>query len=418
MIISSILDTDFYKFTMQQAVWKLFPEVQARYELIFRSPVKFSRRFFWQLDEELRQMSKFLKASKLKAKQLQTAGSNFWEQIKDDMLIQLPDSMFSDDYLEMFENYEFDLSEVQYILEEDQLRITIKGPWWRTILWEVPLMAMISELYYLDTLGNHKMYELEQLAQEATVNKAHGFEKLNVDLYDFGTRRRFSKRHQQRVLEILSSRAPNAMRGTSNVAMYYSAGVRPAGTNAHEWYMFHAAKYGYKLANLFALVNWAQVYDGRTSMKTALTDTYTSRVFFENNPLVPEVYSKLRHDSGDFESFLDRVLRISRDYSSPTRKLEVLFSDSLDLLKVSEIERYLGLLKNNGIKASYGIGTWLTNDIPDVDPLNMVIKLTGVKLSAEQREWTPTVKLSDTEGKALGPEEEIKRCKQELEISC
>ena len=50
---------------------------------------------------------------------------------------------------------------------------------------------------------------------------------------------------------------------------------------------------------------------------------------------------------------------------------------------------------------SYGIGTHLTCDIKDVKPMNIVIKLTRMRIT-ELREWHDCVKLSCDKGKTLG----------------
>jgi nicotinate phosphoribosyltransferase len=43
--IHSILDNDFYKFTMQQAVIQLFPKAKVRYQFINRGEHKFPEGF-------------------------------------------------------------------------------------------------------------------------------------------------------------------------------------------------------------------------------------------------------------------------------------------------------------------------------------------------------------------------------------
>ena len=412
MIINSIRDTDLYKLTMQQAVMSLFPDVQARYELIFRTPVKFSQRAYWKLNEEMNNMILHLKGSGDDAKILNECTSQLHWQ--DNSRTQL----FSDYYLHKFSEYEFKGEEIHLDWSDGHLKITIEGPWQSAILWETPLMALISEVFYLETLGNLKMYDLEEFHRDKVIEKARKFEDLRAPIFEYGTRRRFSKRYQRQVLRALSECAANSMRGTSNVQLYDWGGVRPYGTLAHEWFMFHAAKYGYRHANVMALTNWRLVYDKFPDMWTGLTDTFTTEAFLKNNPVVPYMYSSLRQDSGDPLEFIKKIIPIAQEYYHLThRKLQVIFSDSLNFDKVKRIYNYLRDEKHDLVIADYyGIGTNLTNDLPGVTPLNMVIKLTGVKMEKTDREWISTVKIGDGEGKELGPHEEIARCRRDLEI--
>jgi nicotinate phosphoribosyltransferase len=184
-------------------------------------------------------------------------------------------------------------------------------------------------------------------------------------------------------------------------------GLTPLGTHPHEWFMYHGAHFGYRMANSIALDNWVDVYQG--SLGIALTDTYTSDNFFKSfSTKHSKLFDGVRWDSGDPLEFTDKVLNHYQRYRIDSRSKTVVYSDALDLEKVKEIKQYV----NGRLHDVYGIGTYLSNDV-GVQPLNMVIKLFAAKPAG----WTtfvPTVKLSDVEGKHTGEPREIEFCLQTI----
>jgi len=243
---------------MQNAVVKLFPGSVVKYEFINRGKHQFPEGFDSTLREAVNKMAE-LKLTKEEKKYMARTCP----------YIDLP-------YLDFLEGYHYDPSEVKIYQEGSELSVTVEGLWYRTILWEVPLLALISELHYE---MNHMERDSNEIVMNRTLEKAKTLEKLGVNFAEFGTRRRHSHRVQNLVVEALTQNKNSTFIGSSNVHFAMKYGVKPIGTHAHEWFMFHAAEYGFKMANDLALEHWVDVYRG--DLGVALSDTYTTDVFFQ-----------------------------------------------------------------------------------------------------------------------------------------
>lgn len=395
-IIKSILDNDLYKFTMQNAVCKLFPRAIVKYQFFNRADTIFPKGFDKKLRQEIEKMSKLHLTDSEK------------------LFLKLKCGRFIDDvYLDFLSGYVFDPSEVGVILtDEGKLIVNIEGPWYRTILWEVPLMALISELYFKETAltPNDRQTRLKNNNQ-----KAQFFHQHNMKVTDFGTRRRYSFDNQLEVCKDMKSMfgSDKFFAGTSNVHIAHLLELTPIGTHAHEWFMFMAARYGYKMANQKALEHWVDVYQG--DLGTALTDTYTTDVFVKS---FDRKYSKLfdgpRHDSGDPLEWTDKFVNHYKKMGVLPSTKTCVFSNNLNTEEAWRIQEHCNT-KGEGIKAAFGIGTNFSNDV-GVKPLNIVIKLTSAQAITGSDEWIDTVKLSDDKGKNTGKTKEVQLCKDTLGI--
>ncbi|MCS3531027.1 nicotinate phosphoribosyltransferase [Chryseobacterium sp. JUb7] len=385
--LNSILDNDFYKITMQNAVVKLFPSSIVKYEFINRGKHQFPEGFDIALREAVNKMAE-LKLTKDEKKFMARTCP----------YIDLP-------YLDFLEGYHFDPSEVKIHQEGSDLSVVVEGLWYRTILWEVPLLALISELHYE---MNHMERDSNEVVMSKTIEKADALAKLGVNFAEFGTRRRHSYKVQNLVMEALNQKKESTFIGSSNVHFAMKYGVKPIGTHAHEWFMFHAAEYGFKMANELALEHWVDVYRG--DLGVALSDTYTTDVFFQQfDKKFAKLFDGVRHDSGDPLEFADKTIaHYQKNGINPLFKY-IIFSDALNLEKVEEITNYC----RGKIGISFGIGTNLTNDV-GLKPMNIVMKLIGVQ--APNGEWIPTVKLSDEHGKYTGDPKMIELAKEFLRI--
>lgn len=383
----SILDNDFYKITMQNAVVKLFPQEQVRYRFINRGRHEFPEGFGDALQKCVDAMAN-LALTKEEKQFLQTTCP----------YLDLP-------YIDFLEGYRYDPAEVQIHQNGNDLEVTVEGLWYRTILWEVPLLSLISELHY----------ELKHLERDTnakvvanTLGKAQKLADLEVNFAEFGTRRRHSYKVQDLVVNALVQSPNNFFIGTSNVHFAMKYGVKPIGTHAHEWFMFHGAEYGFKAANALALEHWVDVYRG--DLGVALTDTYTTGVFFQQfDKKFAKLFDGVRHDSGDPLAFADRTIAHYKENGINPLYKYIIFSDGLNLEKVEEITQYC----RGKIGISFGIGTNLTNDV-GLKPMNIVMKLVAVK--SISNEWIPTVKLSDEHGKYTGDPKIIELAKELLRI--
>ncbi|WP_185851275.1 nicotinate phosphoribosyltransferase [Blattabacterium cuenoti] len=385
-IISSLLDNDFYKFTMQNAIIKLFPYAKARYEFINRGKHSFPKNFSEKLKECLKQMS-YLRLS--------NEEKNFLEK-------SCP--YFDYEYLNFLKNYQYNPKEVCITQYGENIKIYIEGLWNRIILWEVPLMAVISELYYkltgAEPISDKKIILL-------TKEKLNRYKKLNVKIGEYGTRRRFSYKIQKLVVKVLKKGGGSLFMGTSNVHLSNFFSTKPLGTHGHEWIMFHAAKYGFSIADRIAMENWLNVY--RNNIGVALSDTYTSSIFFQNfNQKLSNIFNGIRHDSGDPILFIKKTIDHYKKFKINPLKKEIIFSDNLNPNKVA----YISSFCKKKINPIFGIGTNFTNDV-GVPSMNIVIKM--VK-ATPKKDWVSVVKLSNVNEKSTGDKNMIFLAKKILHL--
>ena len=387
-IIQSVLDTDLYKFTTSYAYSKLYPRAYGQFRFIDRGKTTYPQGFAEELKKEIQEMSK-LALTKDEASFLSRE------------LPYLPPT-----YIDFVRGFRFDPEEVKVEQDaEGHLSIIAEGLLYRVTLWETPILALVSELYY-KILGAQPDMEY---TERTIISKARKLAEHGITFSMFGMRRRFSAAIEDRVTELLKEHAAGYLFGTSNVYYAYKHGLRVSGTHPHEWIQFHGAMFGYKMANYMAMEDWINVYDG--DLGTVLTDTYTTDVFMRNfSKKHAMLFTSLRHDSGDPLQFTEKVIARYRELRvDPTIKY-IIFSDGLDPERAIEIANYC----KGRIGASFGIGTNLSNDVGNgVRPMNIVMKLWKCKMTEKER-WHPCVKLSDVDGKHTGEPEEIELAQRTL----
>lgn len=387
-IIQSVLDTDLYKFTTSYAYSKLYPRAYGQFRFIDRGKTTYPQGFAEELKKEIQEMSK-LALTKDEASFLYRE------------LPYLPPT-----YIDFVRGFRFDPEEVKVEQDaEGHLSIIAEGLLYRVTLWETPILALVSELYY-KMLGAQPDMEY---TERTIISKACKLAEHGITFSMFGMRRRFSAAIEDRVTELLKEHAAGYLFGTSNVYYAYKHGLRVSGTHPHEWIQFHGAMFGYKMANYMAMEDWINVYDG--DLGTVLTDTYTTDVFMRNfSKKHAMLFTSLRHDSGDPLQFTEKVIARYRELRvDPTIKY-IIFSDGLDPERAIEIANYC----KGRIGASFGIGTNFSNDVGNgVRPMNIVMKLWKCKMTEKER-WNPCVKLSDVDGKHTGEPEEIELAQRTL----
>ncbi|XOD69305.1 MAG: nicotinate phosphoribosyltransferase [Flavobacteriales bacterium AspAUS03] len=385
--LTSLLDNDFYKFTMQNAVVKLFPYACARYEFINRGGHAFPKGFSEMLRTILDTMVQL---------KLTTEEQHYLEE-------HCP--YLDPTYLDFLRGYRYDPAEVKIVQKGEDLKVFIEGLWYRTILWEVPLMAVISELYYRLT-DAQRLSDAEVVA--ITQEKIYRYKAMKVPIAEFGTRRRYSYEVHQLVLKTLKEEGKDCFIGSSNIHLAHYFDVKPIGTHAHEWFMFHGAKYGFKMANRLALEHWTEVYRG--DLGIALSDTYTTLVFFESfDKKFAKLFDGIRHDSGDPIAFAQVAIQHYQCFKIDPLSKTIIFSDSLNPDKVARIAAFC----RGKIGMSFGIGTNFTNDV-GLPVMNIVVKM--VEALPEREQWTPVVKLSDVPEKCSGDPAMVKLAEKFLHI--
>ncbi len=389
-IIRSLLDTDLYKFTTSYAYSKLYPRAMGQFRFIDRSKTVYNKAFVERLREEVKAMAELSlsKEEKLFLKE---------------ELPYLPPT-----YIDFLCGFHFDPEEIKIELDSDgQLSIIAEGLLYRVTLWETPILALVSELYYQVQGATPNM----AYAEASIIKKAERLKEQDIMFSMFGMRRRFSFEVEDRMTALLKKHSGTNFYGTSNVHIAHKQGLRVSGTHPHEWVQFHGALFGYKMANYMAMEDWINVYDG--DLGTVLTDTYTTDVFMRNfSKKHAMLFTSLRHDSGDPFKFTDKVISRYHELKVDPKIKYIVFSDGLNTERAIEIANYC----KGRIGASFGIGTNFSNDVGnDIKPMNIVMKLWKCKMTEKDR-WHPCVKLSDVAGKHTGEAEEIHLAQQTLDL--
>ncbi|WP_038913758.1 nicotinate phosphoribosyltransferase [Dickeya zeae] len=371
-ILTSLLDTDAYKLHMQQAVFHHYYDVHVAAEFRCRG------------DELLGHYADEIRAQVEAMSHLSLHDDEYA------YLSSLP--FFNTDYLAWLKTFRFNPSQIQVRNHQGKLDIRITGPWREVILWEVPLLAVISEVVHrARTPGGHIDAALDQLHRTLASFRQHSadVDLSRFKLMDFGTRRRFSREVQHQIVRTLKAEFPYLI-GTSNYDLARRLQLAPVGTQAHEWFQAHQ-QISQTLANSqrAALDAWLLEYPDQLGI--ALTDCITMDAFLRDfDRSFARRYQGLRHDSGDPIEWGEKAIAHYHALDINPMEKTLVFSDNLNLEKALHLYRHFG----QRINVVFGIGTRLTCDIPGVKPLNIVIKL--VECNGK-----PVAKLSDSPGKTI-----------------
>ncbi|MGX4946774.1 nicotinate phosphoribosyltransferase [Enterobacter kobei] len=370
-VLHTLLDTDAYKLHMQQAVFHHYYDVHVAAEFRCRG------------DDLLGIYADSIR-EQVDAMQHLTLQDDEYQ-----WLSGLP--FFKTDYLNWLRDFRYKPEQITVTNENGKLDIRLEGPWREVIMWEVPLLAVISELahrYRSPEMGVAQAVASLENKLAAFTTLTEGLDMSRFRLMDFGTRRRFSREVQQAIVKRLQQEPWFV--GTSNYDLARRLNLTPMGTQAHEWFQAHQ-QISPDLANSqrAALAAWLEEYPNQLGI--ALTDCITMDAFLRDfGPEFAERYQGLRHDSGDPVEWGEKAIAHYQKLGIDPMSKVLVFSDNLDLAKAVELYRHF----NTRVNLSFGIGTRLTCDIPQVKPLNIVIKL--VECNGK-----PVAKLSDSPGKTI-----------------
>ncbi|KAG6374283.1 nicotinate phosphoribosyltransferase [Boletus reticuloceps] len=337
----SLLDTDLYKFTMQNAIGHHFPETRALYRFTHRDPdVLFPRRCIDLLHKSIQRFGDL---------RLTTEEKNWLENTC---------PYFPKEYLEYLSGFRFNPAQISIRFnpvsedgEEGKVEIEASGLWRETILWEIPVMACLSELYFRVGATDWSHEGQKEIASA----KAQAWLQAGCIFSEFGTRRRRSFYTQDIVVATLKQEAdkssgPGVFFGTCNPYFAKKYGIRVVGTIAHEWFMGVAALKGYEGANTNALTLWEETYPN--SSLVAPTDTFSTRVFLQassanstkkelaKDPARAEKWSGLRHDSGNPFEFAPAAKAMYESIGIDIRTKNIIYSDSLNSDKVLQLKKH------------------------------------------------------------------------------
>jgi nicotinate phosphoribosyltransferase len=375
------LDQDLYKFTMMYFIMVNFPESIVRYEFVDRRNNQYPHGLGAILRKRINSFSN-MKLSK-----------------EDRNAFQSKCTFLPNVFYDFLEGFQLDPSDVSIFQKADgQLKISVEGYWYRTVLWEIIIMSEISEINYLMT--GEKSPENPDVISEFNQKKAVKLRFSGANFADFGTRRRYSFDNQKNVIKDLMNGGNKAFIGTSNVFFAIRNDIKMIGTYAHETVSGVGAIYGYLHANKHMMKMWSDLFKGRLGI--ALTDTFGLDAFLKDfNTEYARLFDGVRHDSGNPFVFADKIIEHYKKLGIDPLTKTIVFSDGLNTNMAVELTTYC----RGKIKLSFGIGTHFTNDLMNVTPLNMVIKLFMI-------DGENVIKLSDVQGKHTGNKKTIELVKE------
>ena len=370
-IVVSLLDTDLYKFNMDQVIFHKHTDLCGQYFFKCRNKgVVFTPEMVQEINEQIDHLCTLT----FKKEEL-----DYLRSIR----------FIKDDYVEFLRLWRPIRDYVSVELKDDgELSVVVDGPLFSAMQFEIFLLEIINEVYF------RMKYDYDVLRKSAEERLNKKIELMNDGTYtfrfaEFGCRRRLSREWEDEVVRRLVTETTNCI-GTSNVYLAMKYNVIPVGTYAHEFVQMYQGIDRIPLAytNYYAMKDWYAEYEGDNG--TALTDTITTDLFLlDFNRSMVNNYTGVRHDSGDPFDWGEKMITHYKHYGvDPATKL-LLFSDNLDFDKAQRLYDYF----RDKTKVSFGIGTFVSNDTCE-DALNIVIKLQYVN-------GRPVAKLSDTPGKAM-----------------
>ena len=381
-IITHFTDNDLYTFSCQYYVLMKYPRAEVKYSFIDRNNTCYPQNFAALLQEQVDLMP----SVKITEEEIAFMTSHCpWLPLW---------------YFNFLRGYTFNPKEVS--IEQDaegRLSIAVQGKWFSTIMWEMPLLSIISELIH--TLkGEMETYNLEAERNKVKA-KTEKFLQAGIILGDMGTRRRFSFDHQEMVIKTMaevynSQDWPGKFTGTSNVWLAMKYDLKALGTMSHQLISFEENVSGVFECNYNVMKKFSDVFDGDNG--TYLYDCFGDEVFFKNlSKRMAMMYTGLRVDSGVEEEQTEKIIDKYKSLGIDPASKQVVYSNGLNIDRCIEIHKFC----NGRVKDSYGVGTHLTCDVDNVKPSNIVIKLTKCRIT-ETREWHDCIKLSCDKGKTLG----------------
>ncbi len=375
-IVMSLLDTDLYKFNMNQVIFHKHTDLIGDYYFKCRNEdVKFTP----EMLEEINDQIDHLCSLRFRKKEL-----DYMRSIR----------FIKDDYVEFLRLWHPIREYVKTDLSADgELQIIVSGPLFSAMQFEIYLLEIVNEVYF------RMQYDYDELirsAEERLNQKILDFNsgKYTFQFAEFGCRRRLSREWEDTVVRRLAAETTNCV-GTSNVYLAMKYDLSPIGTYAHEFVQMYQGIDWIPLAytNHYAMQDWYNEYKGDNG--TALTDTITTDLFLlDFDRSMVNNYSGVRHDSGDPYEWGEKMIRHYQKYDVDPKTKLLLFSDSLNFERAQDLYDYF----RNKTKVSFGIGTFCSNDTEE-KALNIVIKLQYVN-------GRPVAKLSDAPGKAMSQDGE------------
>ncbi len=396
-IIKHFTDDDLYKFTMCCAVIDNFPRAQVKYAFTDRNDTCYPDGFVERLMEQIEMLENVIITD---------------EEIA---FMKRKCSYIPNWFYTYLKGYRFNRNWIKASQNaEGHLSIEFEGCWSDTILLEVKVLAIISELYYIMT-GEAESFDYE-MYYDKSYEKAEKLLNAGCVYSDFGTRRRVSLEAEDTVVRAMkdcyNSRSWNGkFVGTSNVYLAMKYDLLPVGTMAHEFICAIGGMYGPQMANHIAMNSWRNTFRG--ALGTYLYDSYGWEIFSLNfSEDFANLFKGLRVDSGDDYDQLRKIVDKYKALGIDSRTKQVVFSNALDTDSAIALQAHASKF----CQPSFGIGTHFTNDFKGIKPMNIVIKLVAVKITESWTFYNDTCKISEDDGKHTGNPEVISRFMEALNI--
>jgi len=375
-IVLSLLDTDLYKFNMDQVIFHKHTDLCGQYHFKCRNK---NVVFTPEMVQEINDQVDYLCALRFSKDEL-----DYLRSIR----------FIKNDYVEFLRLWHPIRDYVRIgLTDEGVLSVIVEGPIFSAMQFEIYLLEIINEVYFRMAYDYNELRKSAEERLSAKI-KALNDGKYNFKFAEFGCRRRLSREWQDVVVRRLTSETDKCV-GTSNVYLAMKYNLTPIGTYAHEYVQMYQGIDRIPLAytNFYAMRDWYDEYQGDNG--TALTDTITTELFLMDfNRSMVNNYSGVRHDSGDPYAWGERIISHYKSYGVDPRTKLLLFSDSLDFDRAQALYDYF----KDRVKVSFGIGTYCSNDT-NVDALNIIIKLQYVN-------GRPVAKLSDNPEKSMCSDED------------
>lgn len=379
-IIKSLLETDMYKISMGQAIYHQFSDYKTTWSFKCRNKDVY---FTEEMVEEIRQQIQAYCSLRFTEEELAYLNEIKWMKGSYIDFLRL--------WQPRFEDFEITTD------AGCGLSIETKGTWLNTSMYEIPTLAIVNEVYFRMAYDYDVLFASFQkrLAEKVNALKAEGEgEKYDIGSFsEFGLRRRLSAEAQELAVKTLSENKyrDSTFVGTSNIYLAKQYGLTPVGTMAHEWIMCVGQgnhKHNPAYSNWYAMDAWIKEYGILNGV--ALTDAITTDCFLRDFQLTyATLFSGVRHDSGDPFAWGDKMIRHYEGLGIDPKTKTLLFSDSLDFKKASELYAYF----KDRARVAFGIGTYIANDT-EVPALNIVMKTTACN-------GMDVAKISDVAGKGM-----------------
>ena len=385
MIITSLLDLDLYKLTVGEVIFTYFRNITAKYRMTVRNADKIDYRLYVQPDQINPEIANLENLS------LKKEEATFLRSL----------NLFSEEYIQFLMSKPMAgcnvRSEFQKGNSNDYYWVPeVSGLWHKVMLYEIFCLSINNEIFAKSYAARNDIPFSAILTAGRTrlkdkitrINRYKKEERIKdgeLNITEFGTRRRISKAWQQEVLQTLVDE--KIVNSTSNVYLAMKLGIEVKGTFGHEFTMGMQGVSRIQDSQKEGFSLWLKHWKGK--LKIALDDTLGEDKFLRDfTKDLAEAYDGCRHDSGDIEAWTNARLKMYYYFGIDAKTKTLFYSDGLDDSKIIMTHREF----KNKAKLGFGVGTFFTNDT--------FIPVPQVVMKIMECNNQPVAKLSNNPSKA------------------